>query len=144
LPFVDSDFLTVLFRGPALWRDDIAIHQAITGANNRALLRVRNSNTGAPGDAGPLLTTILDKFNSLGKRLNLYGYRHYHKFEAWVKKILIESIEEVLLDADSLERGLYRETTLRRLIEETKCGAADHSYLLQILLILQLWQREYL
>jgi len=142
LPFVDTDFLTLLWRCPARWRDGTAIHQAIIGTNNRALLGVRNANTGAPGNAGPLLETIMDKFNSLFKRLNLYGYRHYHNFEAWMSKTLIESVEAVLLDTESLARGIYREAALRRLIEETKRGTADHGYLFQIMLILELWQRE--
>jgi hypothetical protein len=35
-----------------------------------------------------------------------------------------------------------KEAGLRRLIGETKHGVADHAYLLQILLILELWQQE--
>ena len=142
LPFIDSDFLTSLFHCPAPWRDGTAIHQAITGANRPALLRVRNANTGAPGNAGPRLEKVLDKFNSLFKRLDLYGYRHYHNFERWMQQRLIASVEAVLLDADSLSRGIYREATLRRLLAQTKSGMADHSYLFQILLILELWQRD--
>jgi asparagine synthase (glutamine-hydrolysing) len=142
LPFVDADFLTLLFRGQALWRDDTAIHRAIIGTNHPALLRVRNSNTGAPAGSGPFLETIFDKINSLGKRLNLYGYRHYHAFERWMQQMLVESVEKVLLSPDSLSRGVYREATLRQLLEETRQGIADHGYLLQILLVLELWQQE--
>jgi hypothetical protein len=47
-----------------------------------------------------------------------------------------------LLSPDSLSRGVYREATLRRLLEETRRGSADHGYLLQVLLILELWQQE--
>jgi hypothetical protein len=47
-----------------------------------------------------------------------------------------------LLEPDSLARGMYREETLHRMIEETKRGMADYGYLFQILLILELWQRE--
>ena len=143
MPFVDVDFLTLLFRGSSQWRDDTTIHRAIIGGNHPALLRVRNSNTGAPGNAGPFLEAALDKLNSLGKRLNLYGYRHYHSFEKWMKTLLITAVESVLLAPDSMARGLYHEGTLRRLLEETRHGAADHGYLFQILLILELWQREY-
>jgi asparagine synthase (glutamine-hydrolysing) len=142
LPFVDPDFLAVLFRAPASWRDGTAIHRAIISTNHPALLRIRNSNTGAPASAGPFLETIFDKINSLGKRLNLYGYRHYHNFESWMKQMLVESVEKVLLSPDSLSRGVYREATLRRLLEETRRGIADHGYLLQVLLILELWQQE--
>jgi asparagine synthase (glutamine-hydrolysing) len=142
LPFVDADFLATLFRAPAPWRDGTAIHRAIIGTNDRALLHVRNSNTGAPGSAGPFLEAIFDKLNSACKRLNLYGYRHYHDFENWMKQTLVESVENALLTPDSLSRGMYHEAALRRLLEETRRGVADHGYLLQILLILELWQQE--
>jgi asparagine synthase (glutamine-hydrolysing) len=142
LPFLDPDFLAVLFRAPAPWRDGTAIHRAMIGTNNPAMLQVRNSNTGAPGGAGPFLETIFDKINSLGKRLNLHGYRHYHDFEHWMQQMLVASVEQVLLSPDSLSRGVYREATLRRLLEETRRGSADHGYLLQVLLILELWQQE--
>lgn len=142
MPFVDEHFLHVLFRCPPQWRDKTNIHQAIIGTNNLALLRVRNSNTGAPGNASPFVEKLLDKANSLFKRLNLYGYRHYHSFEHWMKQMLLNAVEQVLLHPDSLARGIYRETRLHQLIEETKQGIANHAYLLQILLILELWQRE--
>lgn len=142
MPFVDEDFLCLLFQSPAPWRDKTDIHRAIIGANGPALLKVRNSNTGAPGDAGPLVEKLCDKMNSLFKRLNVYGYRHYHSFERWMKQRLVESVERVLLNPDSLGRGIFREAGLRRLIDETKRGVADHAYLLQILLILELWQQE--
>jgi asparagine synthase (glutamine-hydrolysing) len=144
LPFVDPDFLAILFRSPARWRDDTTLHQSIIRQNMPTLLRIRDSNTGAPVNAGPLLETILDKFNSLFRRLNLYGYRHYHHFDRWMRQMLITSVEEVLLSSESLNKGLYRETVLRRVIHDTKRGITDHSYLLQILLILEIWQQEYL
>jgi asparagine synthase (glutamine-hydrolysing) len=143
MPFVDEEFLRVLFGSPPRWRDKTDIHRAIIGTNAPALLKVRNSNTGAPGDAGPFAEKLWDKMNSLFKRLNLYGYRHYHSFDQWMKQRLLESVERVLMHPRSLERGILREAGLGRLIGETKRGVADHAYLLQILLILELWQQEY-
>jgi len=143
MPFADEQFLAVLFRGRSQWRDDTSVHQAIIGQNQPRLLRVRNSNTGAPGNAGPLLTAVLDKFNTLGKLLNIYGYRHYHNFHGWMQQRLITAVEQALLAPESLARGLYREASLRRLLEETRQGRADHSYLLQVLLILELWQQQH-
>jgi len=142
MPFVDQDFLQLLFRCPARWRDKTDIHRILIGTNNPALLKVRNSNTGAPGDANPFVEKILDKANSLLKRLNLRGYRHYHSFDRWMKQTLLNSVEQVLLHPESLARGIYRGATLRQLMEETRQGKVDHAYLLQVLLILELWQRE--
>jgi asparagine synthase (glutamine-hydrolysing) len=142
LPFLDEDFLRALLGMPAPLRDGTAIHRAITHANKPSLLRVRNANTGAAGDAGPIAEKILDKFNTLFRRLNVRGYRHYHNFSDWMGRVLLSSVEAVLLDPKSLRRGLWREQTLRRLIGETRAGAADHAYLLQVLLLLELWQDE--
>lgn len=141
MPFVDEAFLRVLFHSPPQWRDKTGIHRAILGKNSPALLKVRNSNTGAPGNAGPLVEKLWDKLNSVFKRLNLYGYRHYHSFERWMKDKLLDSAEQMLSHPVSLTRGILRESSLRRLIDETKRGVADHAYLLQVLLILELWQQ---
>lgn len=139
LPFVDEDFLRELFGAPTASREGIDIHRRLIG---KKLLRVRNSNTGAPAGAGPLVETVLDKFNTLFKRMNVYGFRHYHNFDGWMKQQLVESVETILLDATTLDRGMLREGALRRVIAEAKSGAADHGYLLQVLLIIELWQRD--
>jgi len=142
MPFVDEEFLRVLFRSRPRWRDTTDIHKTIIGMNAPALLRVRNSNTGAPGNAGPFAEKVWDKMNTLFRRLNIYGYRHYHSFERWMKQKLLESVEQVLLHPRSLARGILREAGVRRLIDGTRGGVADHAYLLQVLLILELWQQE--
>jgi asparagine synthase (glutamine-hydrolysing) len=142
LPFVDRAFLDVLFRGKPEWRAGTDIHRALTAAGKAAMLRVRNSNTGAPADAGPRLEFALDKVNSLFKRIGVPGYRHYHNFAGWMREQLLSSVETVLLCRESLDRGILRESGLRRLLDDTRAGRADHSYLIQVLLILELWQQE--
>jgi asparagine synthase (glutamine-hydrolysing) len=139
LPFADEDFLRDLFATPSPLRDGTDIHRALIGTK---LSKVRNSNTGVPLSAGPLVEKAFDKFNTLFKRLNVYGFRHYHNFDSWMKRQLLESVEAVLLDPSTLARGILREAALVRLLGETKTGAADHGYLFQVLLILELWQRE--
>jgi len=134
MPFVNWKFLKVLWSGPAGWRDSTEIHRALIRQNHAALLKVRNSNTGAPGDANPLMEMVCDKINSLFKRLNVYGYRHYHAFEDWMRSSSIAAVEEILLDRRTLQRGYYQPNTLRRMLEETKTGRADYAYLFQILL----------
>ncbi len=143
MPFADDQFLAALLSGPAVWRRDTAIHRHITGRNNGRLLRVRNSNTGAPGSAGPLVEKLIDPINSLLKRLNVKGYRHYHRFDVWMREQLLSSVEDILFDGTTTRRGLFRPATLRRLADETRTGAADHGYLLQVLLVLELWQRQH-
>jgi asparagine synthase (glutamine-hydrolysing) len=143
LPFVDATFLRVLFRGQPGWRSDTTIHRALTSAGNDDLLRVRNSNTGAPAGAGRLTELLLDKVNSAFKRLNVPGYRHYHNFQAWMRDQLLATVESVLLSRTSLDRGMLQERGIRRLVDDTRSGRVDHSYFLQTLLILELWQQQH-
>ena len=142
MPFADERFLRTLLGGRAEWRDRTDIHRFITSGNDRRLLNVRNSNTGAPGSAGPWLERLLDPVNSVLKRLNAPGYRHYHSFDAWMRTQLLMTVEEVLFDHATRTRGIYNMDTLRRLVDDTRTGAADRSYLLQVLLVLELWQRQ--
>jgi asparagine synthase (glutamine-hydrolysing) len=142
LPFADHDFLRCLFRAPAQWRSSVEIHRSLMSAHNQALLRVRNSNTGAPANASPFVEKVLDKINTVFKRLNVRGYRHYHSLDTWMKARLVESVESVLLDRVALDRGIVTERGLRRILSDTKNGVVDRSLLLQALLIVELWQRE--
>ena len=142
LPFVDPDFLRVLLSAPARWRDDTSIHRALVATGDPALLRVRNSNTGAAVNAGRLTETLMDKLNTLLKRTNVRGFRHYHNFEGWMRRMLIKSVQDELLTPSARVREWFRDDVLKRLIDETASGAGSHGQVLQVLLILELWQRE--
>ncbi len=142
LPYVEVDYLKVLLRMPPSWREGVEIHREIVRRNLPTLLKVRNSNTGAAADASPLVESVLDKVNTALKRLNVYGYRHYHNFDAWMKKRLIETVESILLSPESLDRGMIQKATLRRLIHETRSGTGNHGYLFQVLLLVEIWLRE--
>jgi hypothetical protein len=142
LPFLDSEFLGVLLGAPSQWRDSTEIHRALTASGIPKLLKVRNSNTGAAADAGPLAEFVLDKWNSALKRLNVRGYRHYHNFDGWMRSRLLETVEAELLAPAARVQAFIPRTTLGDLIRQSREGAADRSYLLQVLLILELWQRE--
>jgi asparagine synthase (glutamine-hydrolysing) len=142
LPLADIDFLGAVLRGPSQWRDGVAIHQALIKASAPDYLRVRNPNTGAPAGAGPLQEAILDKVNSVLRRLNVYGYRHYHSFDGWMRRSLLDLVDRVVLDHDTLARGVYRASTVKRMAEEAHGGSQEHDDLLQALVIIELWQRE--
>ena len=142
LPLADVDFLSAVLRGPARWRDGVAIHQALIKANGPGYLKVRNPNTGAPAGAGPAQEFVLDKLNSVLRRLNVYGYRHYHSFDGWMRRAFLDIVDQVVLHGDTLARGVYRESAVRRLAAEARSGIQSHDDLLQALVIVELWQRQ--
>lgn len=142
LPFLDRRFLEVLLAAPPEWRDGTEIHRRLIAAGIPRLLSVRNSNTGAAADASRAKEYVLDKCNSLLKRLNFRGFRHYHNFDAWMRTMLLESVESELLTSDAKVQAFIGKAALAKLIQDTRQGTSDRSYLLQVLLILELWQRE--
>jgi asparagine synthase (glutamine-hydrolysing) len=142
LPLADVDFLTAVLQGPSRWRDGVAIHQALIQASGPQYLRVRNPNTGAPAGAGPMQEFVLDKLNSVLRRLNVYGYRHYHSFDGWMRRAFLDIVDKVVLNEATLARGVFRESAVRRLATEARSGVQAHDDLLQALVIVELWQRQ--
>jgi asparagine synthase (glutamine-hydrolysing) len=142
LPLADVDFLGAVLQGPSRWRDGVGIHQALIKANGPEYLRVRNPNTGAPAGAGPMQEFVLDKLNSVLRRLNVYGYRHYHSFDGWMRRAFLDIVDQVVLDAGTLARGVYRESAVRRMAAEARSGVQTYDDLLQTLVIVELWQRQ--
>ena len=147
LPLADVDFLRAVLQGPPRWRDGVKIHQMLIAANGPKYLRVRNPNTGAPAGAGPLREAIFDKLNTVLRRLNVHGFRHYHSFDGWMRRTLLDLVNKVLLDPQTLDRGVFRESALRRVIERARQtdahqGATEHDDLLQGLVTIELWQRQ--
>lgn len=143
LPYLDIRFLTALLGAPAVWRDGTAIHRRLVAAGGSDLLRIRNSNTSARVNAGPLEERVFEKMGEALKRLNVYGYRHYHNFDGWMRSMLLTSVEQELLRADARVQALVSRQTLTSLAEATRAGSSDHSYLLQVLLIIELWMQQH-
>jgi asparagine synthase (glutamine-hydrolysing) len=149
MPFADVELLRAVLQGPAMWRDGVKIHQMLIAANGAKYLRVRNPNTGAPAGAGPLREAIFDKVNTILRRLNVHGYRHYHSFDGWMRTTLLDLADRVLLSEETLDRGVFRTARLRQMMSEARQrggheGATEHDDLLQTLVLVELWQRQHL
>ena len=149
MPLADEGFLRAVLQGPARWRDGVQIHQKLIAANDPKYLRVRNPNTGAPAGAGPLREAIFDKVNTVLRRLNVHGYRHYHSFDGWMRRTLLDLSEQVLLAPETLDRGVFKESALRQTValareSDGRKGATQHDDLLQTLVLVELWQRQHL
>jgi asparagine synthase (glutamine-hydrolysing) len=61
----------------------------------------------------------------------------------WLRNGLRDLAAEVLLDARTLDRGLFREERLRTIVSEQLDGSRDHAYRIWTLLQLELWFRTY-
>jgi asparagine synthase (glutamine-hydrolysing) len=142
LPFADEEFLSALLGGQPEWRDSTDLHRAIIARYDARPLSVRDSNTGVAVNAGPTARLVGDKLNTILKRLNVWGYRHYHNFERWMEEKLITTVETELLSARSLDRGILSREGVHALLDGAKHRRRGHANALQVLLILELWQRK--
>jgi asparagine synthase (glutamine-hydrolysing) len=62
----------------------------------------------------------------------------------WFRGPLRDLLRDALLSPRSLERGYFRESEVRRLVNEHLERRADHSFQLWNLLMLELWHREFI
>jgi asparagine synthase (glutamine-hydrolysing) len=62
----------------------------------------------------------------------------------WFRNELRPLLEDVLLSQQARDRGLFQPDTVRRLVMEHTQGSWDHSYRLWSLLVLEMWQRQFL
>jgi asparagine synthase (glutamine-hydrolysing) len=141
LPLADTDFLDVVLQGRRAWREGTDIHRHLIGRSGGRFLGVRNPNTGARAGAGPLEEWAFDKVNSALRRLNVYGYRHYHSFDGWMRQSFLESVERVLLGPESRDRGLLHVPAVQSLLRDARQGAQRHDHVLQLLVNVELWQQ---
>jgi len=144
LPFLDEDFLKILFKLPVTKRYQGEIHFEIVKTYMPALIKVPNSNTGAPLDAGKWRLYFTDKFNSLLKKLSIPGFRHYTEFDRWHRKYFREALEDILFDQKTLGRGLFDSSMLQRIFESHVSGRKNYARFLGTAAGLELWFREYL
>jgi len=61
----------------------------------------------------------------------------------WFRHELRPFVQDVLLDGRALDRGYFRPAAVRQLVDEHQQGRADHSAGLWALLVLELWQRQW-
>ena len=144
LPLADERFVTAVLGGDTRWRNGTEIHQTIVRRLNPKFLGPRNPNTGAPAGAGPMQEFVLDKLNSVLRRLNVYGYRHYHAFDGWMRDAFLKIVDEVLLTPQALDRGVLLEKPLREMVTAAKQGDKTPDHVLQVLVVAELWQCEVL
>jgi asparagine synthase (glutamine-hydrolysing) len=62
----------------------------------------------------------------------------------WMRRELKRDLVEILLERRTLERGYFSKDALRKLVEEHTSGRRDRSHELWLLLMLELWHRNFL
>ena len=143
VPFVDLRFLESLLKAPLEMRLNTNIHKYIINKNNPELMKIPDSNTGAPVSASASMLFLFDKVNTIFKKLKIGGFKHYHDFNNWLRESQRKHIRDILLDPITLNRGPYDKCYVEQLLEEHNSGKQNHGYLFEVMMILELYQREF-
>ena len=115
LPFLDADYVDAVLRLPPEQRLGTGVHRHLLTKLNPALLKITNSNTGAPAGASDFVQRLYRKAGILAKRYFGYErYRHYVDVAAWLRGPLRKPVAEILGDVDTQ----HPEATLLRLYLE--------------------------
>lgn len=143
MPYVDETYIRQLLKLPLQSRYDGQIHFELIKKCMPQLVKIPNSNTGAPLDAGKTRLFVTDKFNSVMKRLSITGFRHYTEFNKWHREGFKESIRKILFNGQLADRGLYNIDHLKYLYEQHLSGEKNYGAFIGTVVGLELWQRSF-
>jgi asparagine synthase (glutamine-hydrolysing) len=88
-----------------------------------------------------LLETFADLLPAPIRRRRKMGFGV--PLDHWFRNELRDFAREILLDPHALARGYFRPEAVRRLLDDHQSGRFDHSVRLWALLVLELWQRQW-
>jgi asparagine synthase (glutamine-hydrolysing) len=143
MPYVEETFLRHLFRLPLKDRNAGEIHHKLISRQMPEAMKVVNSNTGAPLNAGPLRLFVTDKVSSVLKKLSISGFRHYTEFQSWHRSLFREGTQNLLLSERASSRGLFDRTEMQRVIDLHVSGQKDYGHFLGTMVGIELWFRTF-
>jgi asparagine synthase (glutamine-hydrolysing) len=143
MPYVDDTYIRQLLKLPVQSRFDGQIHFELIKKCMPGLLKIPNSNTGAPLDAGKVRLFMTDKFHSVMKRLSIKGFRHYTEFNKWHREGFKKSIQKILFSGQLPDRGLYDIDYLKRLYQQHLSGEKNYGAFIGTVVGLEIWQRMF-
>jgi asparagine synthase (glutamine-hydrolysing) len=143
MPYVDESFIGKLLKLPVEQRSRGEIHRRLVKKYMPDLMKIPDSNTGAPLDAGVMRLYFADKFNAVMKRLSVKGFRHYTEFEKWHRDGFRASSQRIIFSDRSVARGIYRMDYLERIFKEHVSGRKNYAHILGTIVGLELWFRAF-
>jgi asparagine synthase (glutamine-hydrolysing) len=143
LPYLDEGFVSKLFHLPLAERMYGEIQHKLIRKRMPALIKVPNSNTGAPLDAGAFRLFITENINTLFKRWGIKGFRHYTEFSKWHREGFREVTQRILFDGRLADRKIFRMDGLQSLSDRHLTGKSDYGRLLGTAIGIELWFRAF-
>lgn len=143
MPYIDEEYIEALLQLPVSQRNKGEVHFKLIKRCMPELIKIPNSNTGAPLNAGPLRLFLTDKLNSIMRRLGVKGFRHYTEFQDWQRQDFRKAIEKILFSKRLLDRDIYDMRYLRSVFERHVSGKKNYAHLLGTIVGLELWFQNF-
>jgi len=143
LPYFDLEYLEVLLKLPIKKRYEGEVQQQIVSRYHPQLLKVINSNTGAPLNTNLFQRFFKDKFNSLLRRLSMPGYRHYTEFQKWQRQYFKDDMRAILFSSNARQRGIYNFAGLEKIFQAHMNKKINAAAFLGTAVGIELWHREF-
>lgn len=142
LPYLDAELVGRVLAAPLTMRLDEEVQTWILRRRRPAFLRVVNSNTGAPLGAGRWRRKLASVWMRGMAKLGVPGYQPYERLGLWLRRELAPLVRQVLLDVQTLDRGVYDPDGVRAVVRGHLEQGRNHTFLLLALMIFELGLRR--
>lgn len=140
LPLLDNELVSLLLAAPPALKLGEEIQHALLKRYRPDFLQVVNANTGTRVGAGPWARKWSSLWLRAMAKLGLPGYQPYERLGLWLRRELVDVVRNVLLDPQTLDRGLYDADGVRQVVANHLAGR-NHTYLIMGLMVFELGQR---
>ena len=142
LPILDNELISLLLAAPPSLKLGEEIQSALLRRFRPEFLSVVNANTGTRVGAGPWRRKLSSLKLRVLAKLGLPGYQPYERLGLWLKRELRAMVSDILLDPQTLDRGVYEPDGIRAIVANHQAGRGNHTYLIMALMIFELGQRN--
>jgi asparagine synthetase B (glutamine-hydrolysing) len=143
LPLLDNELVEALFAAPPELKMDETIQAHILRRRRPELLDVINVNTGAKMNAGSVGRLVGGLRQRIFAKLGVRGFQPYERLGLWLRRELRPLVSTLLLADETLERGVFDPSTIRKVVHAHFQGK-NHTFLLLALMTFEMGQRELL
>jgi hypothetical protein len=142
LPYLDAELIGRVLAAPLEMRLDEEVQTWILRRRRPDFLRVVNSNTGAPLGASRWRRKLASVWMRGMAKLGMPGYQPYERLGLWLRRELAPLVRQILLDPQTLDRGVYDPQGVRAVVRGHLEQGRNHTFLLMALMIFELGLRR--
>lgn len=143
VPYLDSGFIDSVFASSKHLRIGETIQTHMLRKSHPKFLKPANSNTGAPVGVSELRRTLSYYRMRVFAKLGVPGYQPYERLGLWLRRELSETVKEILLDSECLDRGLFNPQCVTSVVGRHLNSEANHTFLIMAMMIMELGLRKH-